>query len=49
MARAMSMDPRVVRMWKVRNRLPRKAWPEIIDHFPNVTLDELRAVEAVGD
>lgn len=49
MARTMGMDPRVVRMWKVRNRLPRKVWPEIIEHFPDVTLDDLRAVEARGD
>lgn len=49
MARTMGMDPRTVRMWKVRNRIPRKAWPEIIDHYPDVTLDQLRAVEAQGD
>lgn len=49
MARSMHIDPRTVRMWKVRNRLPRKAWPEIIETFPDVTLDQLRAVEAVGD
>jgi hypothetical protein len=36
-------------MWSVRNRIPRKVWPEIIDAFPEVTLDELKAVEAHGD
>lgn len=41
-------DPRPVCMWSVRNRIPRKVWPEIIDAFPDVTLDELRAVEARG-
>lgn len=49
MARAMHVDPRTVRMWKVRNRIPRKVWPEIIATFPKVTLEQLRAVEALGD
>ena len=48
MARVLNTDPRKVVMWKVRNRIPRTAWPEIIDAFPGVTLDELRSVEAQG-
>lgn len=42
-------DPRPVAMWSTRNRIPRKAWPDIIDAYPEVTLDELRALEARGD
>lgn len=50
MARALGRtDPRPVCMWSVRNRIPRKVWPEIIDAFPEVTLAELKAVEARGD
>jgi hypothetical protein len=48
LARDLGTDPRTVRMWKVRNRIPRKAWPEVIEKIPGVTLDELRAVEAQG-
>jgi len=38
--------PGAVRAWKHRNTLPREAWPEIIQAFPDLTLERLIAVEA---
>lgn len=32
-----------VRVWKFRNVIPRSAWAEIIDAFPDVTLEMLKA------
>lgn len=46
LARALGLEPGTVRMWKVRNRIPRTVWPEIIEAFPKTTLDELKRVEA---
>lgn len=34
-----------VRMWKKRNTIPRSAWAELIDAYPDVTLDSLKAGE----
>lgn len=34
-----------VRVWKFRNVIPRSAWAEIIDAFPDVTLEMLKAGE----
>lgn len=34
-----------VRMWKSRNTIPRSAWAELIDAYPDVTLDLLKAGE----
>lgn len=34
-----------VRMWAHRKAIPRPIWPEIIDAYPNVTLDDLKALE----
>lgn len=34
-----------VRVWKARNVIPRSAWAEMIDAFPDVTLDQLKAGE----
>jgi hypothetical protein len=38
-----------VALWRHRNKLPRTAWPEIVEAFPGTTLDELKAVEAAGE
>lgn len=38
-----------VRLWKHRNKLPRDAWPEIMQAFPELTLDRLIEVEADSD
>jgi hypothetical protein len=34
-----------VRVWKHRNEFPRDAWPEILQAFPDITLDRLLALE----
>jgi hypothetical protein len=31
-----------VRMWKRRNTIPRSAWAELIDIYPDITLDLLK-------
>jgi hypothetical protein len=35
-----------VRVWKARKVIPRSAWAELIDAFPTVTLELLKAGEA---
>lgn len=35
-----------VRLWKHRNKLPREAWPEIMQAFPALTLAQLIKIEA---
>jgi len=37
--------PGSVRAWKFKNKLPRKAWPELIAAYPHLTLDALKQVE----
>jgi len=32
-----------VRMWKSRNTIPRAAWAELIDAYPDITLEVLKA------
>lgn len=39
------VPPINVRMWKSRNTIPRSAWAELIDAYPDVTLDLLKAGE----
>ena len=34
-----------VRVWKTRNVIPRSAWAELIDAYPDVTLEVLKAGE----
>jgi hypothetical protein len=38
-------SPGAVRLWKHRDTFPREAWPEIIEAYPDVTLDRLREIE----
>jgi hypothetical protein len=38
-------SPGAVRVWKHRDAFPREAWPEIIEAFPDITLDRLREIE----
>ena len=45
-AERLQLEPRTVQMWKFRRRIPRQRWPEILETFPEVTLEALRAVEA---
>lgn len=35
-----------VRAWKFRDAFPREAWPEIMQAFPDLTLERLIAIEA---
>lgn len=34
-----------VRQWKRRNRIPRSRWHELIEAYPDLTPDALRAAE----
>jgi hypothetical protein len=44
-AEALSRSPGAIRMWAYRKAIPRTVWPEIIDKFDGVTLEDLRALE----
>lgn len=46
-AEKLNMRPRTVEMWAYRKRIPRTAWPDLIAAYPDLTLDELRALEGV--
>lgn len=46
MARKLDMKPARVRTWKLRNKIPRTAWPEVVEAFPDLTLEKLKASEA---
>ena len=48
MAAAVGKKPGAVRAWKFRNILPREAWPEIMQAYPDLTLDRLVAIEMNG-
>ena len=47
-ARATGYKPGTVALWRHRNKLPRTAWPEIIEAFPDVTIDALREIETIS-
>lgn len=38
-----------VRMWKKRNTIPRSAWAELIDIYPDITLDLLKRGAQLAD
>lgn len=44
-AAKLNARPETVRMWAFRNAVPRRVWPEMIEAFPDITLDRLRATE----
>lgn len=44
-AKATGFSPGYVRQWKFRKRIPRNAWPEIIEALPTVTLEMLLDLE----
>lgn len=44
-AKATGHSPGAVALWRHRNKLPRKAWPEIISAFPETTLTQLKDIE----
>lgn len=45
-AAALGVKPARVRMWKLRQSLPRSVWPELMEAFPDLTMDDLRRAEA---
>ncbi len=46
-AEATTISDGAVRQWKFKDRIPRRAWPDLIEAFPNViSLEVLRSVEA---
>jgi hypothetical protein len=45
-ARAIGHEASAVRMMKHRNKLPRAAWPEILEAFPDVSIADLKAIES---
>ncbi len=42
-AARLGVPPINVRMWKSRNTIPRSAWAELIDAYPEITLEVLKA------
>ena len=42
-AAKLGVPPINVRMWKSRNTIPRSAWAELIDAYPEITLEVLKA------
>jgi hypothetical protein len=44
-AKAIKVEPSAARMMKHRNKIPRSAWPEIIEAFPDVSMADLKALE----
>ena len=47
LADATRRAPGAIRLWKHRKRIPRDAWPDLIEAFPDeITLETLRALEA---
>lgn len=48
-AKATGYKAGAVGLWRHRNRIPRSAWPEILQAFAEVTLDDLLAIEAAND
>jgi hypothetical protein len=47
-AEKLKMRPETVQMWRHRRRIPRTAWPELIEGFPQITLEALKAAELVS-
>jgi hypothetical protein len=45
-AKAIGSDPGAVRMMKHRNKLPRTVWPEIVEAYQDISLSDLKAIEA---
>lgn len=45
-AERLHRTPGAVRMWAHRKAIPRTIWPEILDAYDGVTLDDLKALES---
>lgn len=37
-----------IALWRHRNKIPRAAWPEIQEAYPEVSLSTLKAMEALS-
>lgn len=48
MARATGYGAGAVALWRHRNKIPRGAWPEIVEAFPDVSLPKLKEIEAAS-
>lgn len=48
MARALRLKLGTVRMWRMRRRFPRPAWPEINATYPDLTMKRLREIEEIA-
>jgi hypothetical protein len=46
--RSIGRRPGTVRQWKLKNYFPRNAWPDIQEAHPDLTAEELKAIEAVA-
>jgi hypothetical protein len=46
-AEKMRVKPARVRMWIFRRRIPRSAWPEVIEAYPNLSVEALKAAEVL--
>jgi hypothetical protein len=44
-AERLHRTPGAIRMWAHRRAVPRSMWPEILDAYQNVTLEDLKALE----
>jgi hypothetical protein len=44
-ARATGNKPNTVDLWRHRNKIPRSAWPEIMEAFPDVSISDLKDIE----
>lgn len=44
-AERLKRTPGAVRMWAHRKAIPRPIWPEVLDAYPELSLDDLRALE----
>lgn len=45
-ARATGYKPGAVALWRHRNKIPRTAWPEILEAFSDTSLADLKGMEA---
>jgi hypothetical protein len=45
-ADTLNVNPVRVRMWKQRKKLPRSVWPELIEAYPALSMETLKAAEA---
>lgn len=48
-AGALHQRPATVRQWIWRKKFPRTIWPEIVEAYPDITLEQLKLVEASAD